>query len=330
MVRRSLCAALCAACFLAATSPLPAQGQETLVLRGDWRPWPDNGASVGQRSHHGWGETLAWAPVLQNGHSLIFADIRPKVLGEVERNAGIAGNDDVAVADLPPIWFGLDRRLSLRSNDFGGVLFAGERFAPDWAGRRENHPGRADAHLATASSMEAAGDTDEAEGIAILLLTRFDGAMLWGDDPAWAYRMPLEREGLARLATAERDEILLLALFVEGQRPVAGMPTAGKPAKQEAGPPLRPEWRVENRPAGHHGPQPAFDPGALYDHARNARTDAGADLPSETGFDLTDTVAAIPDHPDPLPPDGKCLINLGGVAGKIGFVEADGDTANCN
>ena len=105
---------------------------------------------------------------------------------------------------------------------------------------------------------------------------------------------------------------------------------AGKPAKQEDGPPLRPEWRVENTPAGQHGPRPGFDAGALYDHARNTQGNTGADLPPDTELGLSDTVASIPDAADPMQPEGKCLINLGGVAGKIGFVEADGSAANCD
>jgi hypothetical protein len=339
MFPRSSCAALyVAGCLVAAPVPLPAQAQEAPVLRGKWRPWPDNGAFIVGRGHPGLGERPAWAPVLQNGHSLLFADIRPKFFDEEERDAGIARDEDVGAADLPPaIWFGLNRRHNLRSNDFGRALFAGERLAPDWAGRLDGHSGRMDVGGATDSPMQAVeeGDAEEeadaTEGVAILLLSRLDSAVLWGGDPAWAYRMPLEREGLARLAAAEPDEILLLALPEEEARaPLADMPAAAKPAKEEAGPPLRPERRVENTPAGQHDPRPTFDAGALYDDASNSQADASADLPAEAGLDLTDTVASIPDDADATPPEGKCLINLGGLAGKIGFVEADGSAANCN
>jgi hypothetical protein len=354
MFRRSSRAALyVAGCLIAAPFPLAAHAQEAPVLPGQWRPWPENGAFMLRRDHLGRGERPAWAPILQNGHSLLFADIRPKLLDEEGPNAGIARDDTAGL--LPGIWSGLGHRYRLRSNDFGGAPFAGERLTPDWTGRLDSRSEPLDPGLATASPAEAveeAGEaeetdgTQEPEGLAILLLSRLDGAVLWGGDAAWAYRLPLEREGLARLAAAKPDEILLLALPEEETRaPLAGLPATRKPGNEEPGPRQRREWRVENAPAGQHGPRPAFDAGALYDHTRNAGAGTSADLP-ENGLGLSDaaldapfagkavlnqdSVASIPDNADAMPPEGKCLINLGGVAGKIGFVEADGGAANCN
>src|SRR5687768_7490784 len=94
-----------------AASPLRADDEAPGTAR-KWEAWTELGGYGSNQSEARRGEIALWAPLTQNGHSIVFADLRGKFFSEEERegNAALGYRFLGASGWNPGFWIGLDRR----------------------------------------------------------------------------------------------------------------------------------------------------------------------------------------------------------------------------
>jgi hypothetical protein len=84
------------------------------------------------------GEAALWAPIAQDGRSIVFTDIRGKLFDENQRegNAALGYRHLGASGWNSGLWIGFDRRRTERGTDFDQLSFGGELRELGSAGER--------------------------------------------------------------------------------------------------------------------------------------------------------------------------------------------------
>jgi hypothetical protein len=269
----ALIAAGCIACVSGGSAAWSAEAP--VAASSKWEPWAEIGGYASNRAYAQRGETALWAPLMQDGRSLLFADIRGKLFqdDEHEGNAALGYRFMGANGWNPGIWFGLDRRYTQFGNDFDQISFGGELLSTDWDLRLNGYVPLED----TKSVSGAAGATVVVSGGNIFLVSGgLEEVALWGFDAEVGYRVPLERYGLdgrtaGSAASGERynDLRLFAGGFYFDNADFDG---------EVVGPRVRAEWRIENVIDGWEGSRLTFDAAYQYDDVRKEQLEAGLRL----------------------------------------------------
>src|SRR5688572_25674758 len=160
-----------------------------------WDPWAEIGGYASNRSYADRGEAALWVPLLQDGRSIFFTDIRGKLFDDDQHEGNVAIGYRFMGANgwNPGIWAGLDRRYTLFGNDFDQFSFGAELLSRDWDFRLNGYVPIDDAKAISG----AAGASVVVTGGSIFLGSGgLEEVALWGVDYEVGYRIPLEVYGL--------------------------------------------------------------------------------------------------------------------------------------
>jgi Inverse autotransporter, beta-domain len=275
MARGVLRAARFGLCVTLLMAGYPALAGDAPPPPGKWEPWAEIAGYAANRSYAQRGETALWMPFMQDGRSLLFADIRGKLFEDDEHEGNLALGYRFMGANgwNPGIWFGLDRRTSLYGNDFDQFSFGAELLSKDWDVRLNGYVPLED------TKPVPGGGTVQVVGNSIFLVSGgFEELALWGFDAEVGYRVPLERYGLDGRVVGPTGPIpggryndlrLFAGAFYFDNSGFDG---------EVLGLRLRVEWRVENVIEAWEGSRLTFDASYQYDDVRNEQVEAGLRL----------------------------------------------------
>ncbi len=283
-------AILTAGCIPLSAAAGPAAAQDAPPSAGDkWSPWTELGGYAANHSDARRGELTLWAPLVQDGRSLVFADIRGKLFDDDQRegNAAIGYRFMSDTGWNPGFWIGFDRRRTELDSDFNQISFGVEALSPDWDLRINGYAPLDDSKLVSSATTGSASPTAELSGGTILLvpglLTQTDRYELafWGVDAEIGFRIPLEHFAAEQSwATSLKDESVRHAGRRHDLRLFVGGYYFDHPDfdGEVAGPRIRAEWRIDNFIEDWEGSRLTFEAAYQHDDVRDNQVEAGIRL----------------------------------------------------
>jgi hypothetical protein len=246
-----------------------------------WEAWTELGGYGSNQSEARRGEIALWAPLVQNGHSILFADMRGKFFAEDERegNAALGYRFLGASGWNPGFWIGLDRRHTQFGSDFDQFSFGAELLSADWDLRANFY-----LPLDDSEQVSGAGGAPAIEIIGNQIFLVSGGLYelaFHGFDAEIGYRVPLERLGWNDRAGASfkdgvhapdaryHDLRIFLGGYYFDHDDFDG---------EVAGPRIRAEWRIENIIERWEGSRLTFEAAYQYDDLREGQFEAGLRL----------------------------------------------------
>lgn len=221
-----------------------------------WSPWVEAGGFLSNERDRG--EATAFAPLLQNGDSLLFADVKGKLFSESvkEGNFALGYRQMTEQGWNLGVWGGYDIRESETGNTFGQVAFGLEALSVDYDARLNGYVPTSDPKSGGGlSTIELAGSQ--------ILMTGGREVPLWGVEGELGWRVPLENIG----ADSERNEF---RLYAGGYR--FDDDELSKPVQ---GPRLRAEWRINDAIPGLAGSRLSFETSFQHDSYRDDQWEVG-------------------------------------------------------
>ena len=286
-LRSDVTAILAAGCVSFVAAPGAAQAEDGPQAAGDkWGAWTEFGGYGGNHSDARRGEATLWAPLAQDGRSLVFTDLRGRFFDEGEKEGNFAlGYRRVGEYGWNPgVWVGLDRRHTEYGSDFNQVSFGVEALSPNWDLRVNAYVPLNDTELAahTASSAPSV----EVSGGTILLVpgpttvSDLYEIAFWGVDAEVGFRIPLELWGHGTFDPASLSNEEAAARRHHDLRVFLGGYYFDHPDfdEQIAGPRLRAEWRIENILEDWEGSRLTVEAAYQYDDVRDSQLEAGLRL----------------------------------------------------
>ena len=288
-LRGHIAAILAAGCVSFVGAPGSARAEDGPQAAGDkWGAWTEFGGYGANRSDARRGEATLWAPLVQDGRSLVFADLRGRFFdeGENEGNFALGYRRVGEYGWNPGFWVGLDRRHTEFDSDFNQVSFGLEALSPDWDLRVNAYVPLNQSELA-ASTTSVTGPSLEVIGGTILLvpgvttLTDLYEIAFWGVDAEVGFRIPLERLGMGTFhAVGLKGEEAGHSRRRHDLRVFLGGYYFDHPDFDEeiAGPRLRAEWRIENILEDWDSSRLTFEAAYQHDDVRDNQLEAGLRL----------------------------------------------------
>ncbi len=221
-----------------------------------WSPWIEAGGTLSTERDRG--EVTGFAPLLQNGNSLLFADVKGKLFSESVKEGNFALGYRMMTEPgwNLGVWGGYDIRESENGNTFGQAAFGVEALSRDYDVRLNGY-------VPTTDPKAGGGlTTVELVGSQIFLSGGRE-VPLWGIDGELGWRVPLENMG----ADPDRHE---LRLYAGGYR--FDDSELSEPVQ---GPRLRAEWRVFDAIPGLSGSQLSLQAQFQHDDYRDDQWEAG-------------------------------------------------------
>jgi Inverse autotransporter, beta-domain len=273
-------------CLVAA--PGPVQAEDIPQSAGHkWGAWTEFGGYGVNWTDARRGETTVWAPLVQDGRSLVFADLRGRFFDEGEREGNFAlGYRRVGEYGWNPgFWVGLDRRHSGHDSEFNQVSFGLEALSPNWDLRLNAYVPLNDTELA--AHTVSAAPTVEVTGGTILLIpgpitvSDLYEISFWGVDAEVGFRIPLERwgPGAFNAASLSNEEAATSRRHYDLRIFLGGYYFDHQDFDEQiAGPRLRAEWRIENIVEDWDGSRLTFEAAYQYDDVRDDQLEAGLRL----------------------------------------------------
>jgi hypothetical protein len=273
-------------CLVAA--PGPAQAEDIPQSAGHkWGAWTEFGGYGVNWTDARRGETTVWAPLVQDGRSLVFADLRGRFFDEGEREGNFAlGYRRVGEYGWNPgVWVGLDRRHSGHDSEFNQVSFGLEALSPNWDLRFNAYVPLNDTELA--AHTVSAAPTVEVTGGTILLIpgpitvSDLYEISFWGVDAEVGFRIPLEwwGPGAFNAASLSHEEAAASRRHYDLRIFLGGYYFDHQDFDEQiAGPRLRAEWRIENIIEDWDGSRLTFEAAYQHDDVRDNQLEAGLRL----------------------------------------------------
>ncbi|WP_088343020.1 MULTISPECIES: right-handed parallel beta-helix repeat-containing protein [Rhodomicrobium] len=293
-------AILMAGCVSCVGGLAPAEAQDAgtpegaAILPGDkFGPWIEFGGFGSNRSDAERGEATLWAPLMQDGRSLVFTDIRGSFMDETTREGNFALGFRY-VGDNgwnPGVWVSYDRLHSQYGQDFNQISFGLEALSANYDLRLNGYaPVNTSEFVSNTTTAGTGGGLEVIDGDLLFVpglstLNSLYELAFWGLDGEVGFRVPLERFGFGfglepsvtgSLKDGEAPPALRyndLRIFVGGyyfdhdefRDPIAG-------------PRVRAEWRVENFLEDWQGSRLTFEAGYQTDDVRDDQVEVGLRL----------------------------------------------------
>ena len=302
-LRNDVTAILVAGCVSFIAAPGAAQAEDGPQAAGDkWGAWTEFGGYGGNHSDARRGEATLWAPLAQDGRSLVFADLRGRFFdeGEHEGNFALGYRRVGAYGWNPGFWVASDRRHSGYGSDFNQVSFGLEALSPNWDLRLNAYVPLNDTELA-ARTLSATPSVEVTGGTMLLVpgpttVSDLYEIAFWGVDTEVDFRIPLERWGPGTVDAASLRNEEAAARRHHDLRVFLGGYYFDHPDfdGQIAGPRLRAEWRIENILEDWDGSRLTFEAAYQYDDVRDSQLEAGLRLRIPLGggaFTLNNTLS---------------------------------------
>jgi hypothetical protein len=283
--KSQIAAIFAASCIAGALAPV--QAEDARQSGDKWGAWSEFGAYGANRSEARRGEATLWAPLMQDGQSLVFTDIRGRFFDDDAQEGNIALGYRY-VGDYgwnPGFWVGYDRRHTGYDSDFNQVSFGLEALSPDWDVRLNGYAPLSNSELVSSFSTSTPGSL-EVIGDDLLVVpglsTQRDlyEIAFWGVDVEIGYRIPLERWGLGAVQMAGLKEEPASSGRHHDLRVFAGAYYFDHPDFDEeiAGPRVRAEWRIENIFEDWDGSRLTVEAAFQHDDVRDNQLEAGLRL----------------------------------------------------
>jgi Right handed beta helix region/Inverse autotransporter, beta-domain len=281
-------AILAAGCVACAGASGFAHAEDGPQPAGDkWNAWTEFGGSVGNRSDARRGEVAVWAPLAQDGRSLLFTDLRGRFFEDDEQEGNFALGYRY-VGDYgwnPGFWIGYDRRHTGYDSQFNQISFGFEALSADWDARLNGYAPLNSSELVSSFTSSTPG-TLEVIGADLLVVPGLSTQRnlyelaFWGVDVEIGYRIPLERWGLGALQMAGLKEEPVSTGRTHDLRVFAGAYYFDNSDFDEeiAGPRFRAEWRIENILDDWDGSRLTFEAAFQHDDVRDNQVEAGIRL----------------------------------------------------
>lgn len=251
VMTRRYAASLAAAGILAATASGPVRADEK-----KWTPWIEAGGTLS--TERDYGEVTGFAPLLQTGGSLLFADVKGKLFSEdvKEGNFALGYRAMTAPGWNLGAWAGYDIRESEIGNTFEQVAFGVEALSADYDFRLNGY-------VSTDDPKSGGGLTTVQLSGTQIVMTGGSEVPLSGFEGEVGFRVPLENIGMDR----DRHE---LRLYAGGYRF-----DADELSEPLEGPRLRAEWRLFDIIPSLAGSQLSFESQFQHDDYRDDQWEAG-------------------------------------------------------
>ena len=288
-LRSQVIAIMAAGCVSFAGASGPAEAEDSPQASGDkWGAWTEFGGYGGNHSGARRGEATLWAPLVQDGRSLVFTDLRGRFFddGESEGNFALGYRRVGEYGWNPGFWVGLDRRHTEYGSDFNQVSFGVEALSPNWDLRVNAYVPLNDSELIASTANSSASSLEVIGGTIVVVPglteeTSLRELALWGVDAEVGFRIPLERLGMGSSYTeglkdgegSHSNRRHDLRVFVGGyyfDHPDFDGEIVGSR--------LRAEWRIENILNDWEGSRLTFETTYQYDDVRDSQLEAGLRL----------------------------------------------------
>jgi hypothetical protein len=279
MSLRARLAAILAVTSLSAGVALSAYAEDARPESGGkWDAWTELGGYGSNRSEARRGEAALWAPLMQNGRSVLFTDMRGKIFADEQREGNVALGYRFLGENgwNPGFWIGFDRRATALGSTFDQISLGGELLSADWDLRANAYLPLDDSAFAgsIAPSVEVIGG-----GLFLLPAGGLHELAFHGFDAEAGWRVPIERlgwhmdggvkDGLAAPDASYHDLRVFLGGYYFDHDDFDG---------EIAGARVRAEWRIENVIEGWEGSRLTFEAAYQYDDVREDQIEAGLRL----------------------------------------------------